>query len=464
MKKSFDIGIILIMVLFFAFTMAGAAEIGNGPSFKTGELVVAGAPGKHLDGFEVLRYLPHANLTVIQVEKGKEFKMAQRFQGRGHKTSLNYTVQATEIPNDPYYGPAQWNFKAIQSEAAWNLSSGADLDTGAGVIVAVLDTGIIPNGDDGIGCIVLPMNILNNGEMPHDGSGHGTHVAGIINQTTGNATGVAGLAYDACIMPVKVLDDTGSGPISAIAEGIYYAVNNGAQVINMSFGTNAQFEVRKNPVLDPALDYAYSNGVTVVCSSGNDSYNKNVSYPAINPTTIAVGATDYKNHVTRYSNKGEGLDIVAPGGNLKKDMNGDGFPDGILQETKINDTWDNYFFQGTSMASAHVAAVAAMLVATAPEYLSTSDFVDKIYDALTTTSIDLYGNGYDSISGYGLVQAYNALIDDHRSGVIDADGDGSTIDDDCNDNNPNVYPGHDEMTGRWSHDGLDNDCNGIIDG
>jgi serine protease len=466
MKKLLDIGMTLFVAILFAVSFAGAAENGGGPSFKSGELVVAGAPGKHLDGFKISKYLPHANLTVIQVEKGKEFKMAQRFLGRGHRASLNYTVQATEIPNDSYYDSTQWNFKAIQSEAAWNLSSGADLASGAGVIVAILDTGIAPDGPDGIGCIVSPMNILNEEEMPYDGNGHGTHVAGTIAQTTGNGTGVAGLAYSACIMPLKVLNDSGSGLFSDIADGIYYAVAKGAQVINMSFGTNAQFGVREDYVMDAALEHAYNNGVTVVCSSGNDGYRKNVSYPAIYPTTIAVGATDDKNHVTQYSNKGEGLDIVAPGGDTKKDLNGDGFPDGILQETKINNTWDYYFFQGTSMASSHIAAVAAMLIASAPDYFLAPDqnTPDLVYEALTTTSMDLYKTGYDSTSGYGLVQAYNALIDDQRLGEIDADGDGSTFEDDCDDNDPNVYPGHDEMKGRWSHDGVDNDCNGIIDG
>ena len=125
MKKSLAIGMILIAAMLFAVSFAGAAENDNGPKFKAGELVVAGAPGAHLDGFEIVKYLPHANLTVIKIEKGKEFGMAQRFLGRGHRASLNYTVQASEIPNDPYYDSTQWNFKAIQSEKKPGSISGA---------------------------------------------------------------------------------------------------------------------------------------------------------------------------------------------------------------------------------------------------------------------------------------------------------------------------------------------------
>jgi hypothetical protein len=120
------------------------------------------------------------------------------------------------------------------------------------------------------------------------------------------------------------------------------------------------------------------------------------------------------------------------------------------------------------MASAHVAAVAAILIASDPEYFVVPDTPDltpyRVYEALVTKSLDLYKTGYDSTSGYGLVQAYNALIDDRRVGETDADGDGSIFENDCDDTDPNVHPDHDEMTGRWSHDGLDNDCNGIIDG
>jgi serine protease len=464
MKKTLTVWIGLIgTIVLMSATFAGAAGHEGSPPFRNGQIVVAGAPGPHLDGFEVAKYLPNADLTVVKVERGKEFAMVQRFQNRGKKASLNYIAHATAVPNDFYY-PLQWHFTAVQSEAAWDVS------TGAGVVVAVLDTGIADIGnEDGVNICstITPRDVVNGDDDPVDGDGHGTHVSGTIAQATNNSTGVAGLAYNACILPVKVLDDTGSGDFADIADGVHYAVANGANVINMSLGTNARYNVRNISYMDAELDYAYANNVTVVVSSGNDGSRKNVSYPAIYPTTIAVGATDYNNNVTRYSNKGVGLDLVAPGGDTTRDHNNDGYVDGVLQETVIDGSWNYYFFQGTSMASPHVAAVAALLVAA-----DGSLTPDLVYQALTTTTVDLNETGYDKTSGYGLIQAYDALTGDEGGGTeppppsgIDADGDGWTVEDgDCDDNDSNVYPGHPDSRGRWGRDGVDNDCNGVIDG
>ncbi|MHC4067926.1 MAG: S8 family serine peptidase, partial [Planctomycetota bacterium] len=314
------------------FGDAWAAPPGGGAPFRAGEVVVAGAPTELPEDVEVIKHLPHANLTVVGVDSGREWGLIQQLRASGRRAGLNYLAKASAIPNDALY-PFQWHFQSVQAEAAWGLS------TGSGVTVAVLDTGLRMGGPDGIGCVVPGWDVVNADSEPSDGDGHGTHVSGTIAQYTNNSTGVAGLAYDACVMPVKVLDDTGNGNFADIADGIYYAVDNGAQVINMSLGTDARFRIRRDPIMDPALEYAHSNGVTVVCAAGNDGFKRNVSYPAISATTIAVGATDLGNTVTRYSNRGQGLDLVAPGGDVTADLNGDGYADGVLQETYSGESW-----------------------------------------------------------------------------------------------------------------------------
>jgi serine protease len=437
-----------------------ASTVRADPPFRSGEIVVAGAPEEFSGTGQVVKYLPNANLTVLKVEHGREFAEAMRWMQQGRRAGVNYLATASFSIDDQYFTPYQWNFKAVQAEQAWDIS------TGSGVIVAVLDTGLSAGGQDGINCVVSPYNAISGDFNPDDGDGHGTHVSGTISQATNNGIGVAGLAFEACIMPVKVLGDNGSGTFADIAEGIYYAVDNGAQVINMSLGVSARYNIRSDALMDPALEYAFANGTTVVCASGNDGARRNVSYPAIYSTTIAVGATDFSDNVTRYSNKGDGLDLVAPGGDMLRDDNGDNYGDGILQETYIGG-WNYYFFEGTSMASPHVAAAAALLLAKEPA-LTPAD----VYDRLTSTALDLNESGYDSTSGHGLLQAFAALtgpgpVEEPPSlpGGTDVDADGWTIElGDCDDGNPDVYPGHQDTKGKWGRDNVDNDCNGVIDG
>lgn len=438
-----------------ALSLISAQGATAAPPFIGGEVAVYATP-EQLSGHRVSKYLPNAGISILTVESGQELGLVQRLRAQGRRAGLNLIAAATALPNDDLYS-YQWHMDSIQAPQAWELSNGT------GVTVAVLDTGLALGGADGIGCVAPGYDMVNNDADPADGNGHGTHVSGTIGQTTNNLRGTAGVAFGSCVMPVKVLSDSGSGSFADIADGIYYAVNHGVAVINMSLGINAKYGVTNDPVMDPALDYALANGVTVVAASGNDGNRRNVSYPAIYPSVIAVGATDYRNQVTAYSNKGEGLDLVAPGGDTNRDDNGDGYGDGVLQETRLNGSWGYYFFQGTSMASPHVAGAAAVLIAN-----GTASTPAEVLQHLSATAKDLGEVGYDKHYGHGLIQLNAALTVDPDSGALpactDADGDGYCAVDDCNDNDATINPGMNDLRGRYARNGIDNNCNGVIDG
>jgi len=381
---------------------ANPKAMGSAARFKKGQVVVQGVPSD-FPGQTIIKVLPHAELVVLEAEPGKELAEIKRLKGQSKKASLNFIVQQFATATDTYYYPYQWNFTTVQAEQAWDIS------TGTGVKVAVLDTGLQQGGADGIGCVLPGIDIAYGDNDPSDGNGHGTHVSGTIAQKTNNI-GTAGLAHGACILPVKVLDDAGSGTDADIAEGIAWAIANGARVINMSLGYPAGYTLDQfvGSASYNAINAA-SNQVTIVVASGNDGSTTGISYPANHPETIAVGATGYSNlqsypNIAPYSNQGPALDLVAPGGDMSIDLNGDGYGDGILQETVGSSGWAHYFFQGTSMATPHVAAAAAMLIAQ-DETLNRYEVLNK----LSATALDVGTAGKDNTYGYGLIQIYDAL-------------------------------------------------------
>lgn len=255
----------------------------------------------------------------------------------------NYVYSAFYTPNDPEYGK-QWNMRSINIETAW------DETKGSGMTVAVIDTGITPVPDLETTKFVRGYDFVNDQIDALDDNGHGTHVAGTVAQSTNNGYGVTGVAYEASLMPLKVLSGSGSGTVSDIAESIKFAADNGADVINMSLGGGGVSEL-----MQEAIDYAHSKGVVTIAAAGNSNQNS-ASYPARYPHVIGVSALDSVGEKAPYSNYGAGVDISAPGGSETGK---------IVQETINPKTGEAIFagFQGTSMASPHVAGVAALIKA-----------------------------------------------------------------------------------------------------
>jgi len=298
------------------------------------------------------KVVPHLNSEfsladhIYIVEGNKKLLNALKNSKLAKETEYiepNYVYSAFEVPNDPEYNK-QWNLRSINVESAW------DETKGSGVTVAVIDTGVSQVPDLKDTKFVKGYDFVNDKIDASDDAGHGTHVAGTIAQSTNNGYGVAGIAYEASLMPLKVLAASGGGTVADIAEAIKFAADNNADVINMSLGGPGESQI-----MEEAIDYAHRKGVFIVAAAGNSNQNS-ASYPARYPHVIGVSAVDSAGVKAPYSNFGAGVDIAAPGGS----ENGK-----ILQETIDPETGKAIFegYQGTSMASPHVAGVAALIKA-----------------------------------------------------------------------------------------------------
>lgn len=306
-------------------------------------------------------------------------------------------VAASWLPNDPLFG-RQWNLNLINMPKAW------DQARGKGVVVAVLDTGIAwETRDDFVQVpdlrgarFVEGYDFINDDRYADDDHGHGTHVAGTIAQVTNNGEGVAGIAFEAALMPVKVLDHFGSGNTAEISDAIRWAADHGAKVINLSLGGGG-----RSAVMELAVEYARARGAVVVCAAGNGGRGV-VEFPAAYPGAVAVGAVGPTGARASYSSWGKELDLVAPGGDKSL-----GDEAGIVQNTiDPRDVGKAIYasYQGTSMATPHVAGVAALL------WSAGAKNVDQVEQALFGGTRRPAGTtGWSEQDGYGLLDAAGAL-------------------------------------------------------
>jgi serine protease len=339
-----------------------------------------------------------------------------------HSTSLS-------IPNDPGLGHApgdwqqlQWNFSGpfgVNAPQAWAnvLADGAP--GGSKVVVAVLDTGVAyanrgkyrRSPDFNGYTFVQGHDFISRTPYANDHNGHGTFVTGTIAEATNNRYGLTGLAYDARIMPVRVLDATGEGDASVIAEGVRFAVNHHARVINLSLEFSAEVSASDIPELMEALRYAYRRGVTVVAAAGNEG-DTSIPYPARAPHVIAVGATTEHGCLASYSNYGHHITLVAPGGGPDATLPSDPgcnpeLPEGrdIFQMTFTGSSPRVFGFpggyEGTSMATPHVVAAAALVIAAG--VLGRKPTPSQITARLKATARKLGGPSDRSFYGAGLL-------------------------------------------------------------
>lgn len=322
--------------------------------------------------------------------------------------SPNYLYQAFVEPGDEHYGK-QWHYAQIRLPEAWDLEKGSQ-----NVTVAVIDTGIASRHPDLQGRLTAGYDFVSDAsrsldgdgidpdpEDPGDGKGtgqpstfHGTHVAGTIGAATNNANtgryeGVAGCDWNCKVMPVRVLGKGGSGSLADIAEGIRYAAGlenasgakpaKRADIVNMSLGGPGG-----SAVLQAACDAAKAAGCLLVVAAGNDNSGTD-NFPAAYASCLSVGAVRFDKKRAPYSNYASTIDIVAPGGDVTVDQNGDGFPDGVLSTTATDDGKFGYrFLNGTSMAAPHVAGVAALCRSAKP-----TASPDELFQILTSTASDL---------------------------------------------------------------------------
>jgi len=285
--------------------------------------------------------------------------------------SIAYT-SAVMASNDDYSG-RQWAITKTMAPQAWEVTSGAN-----NVVIAVLDTGIDKQQEDLVGKVIAEVNFTDS-PTSEDVYGHGTHIAGIIAAAANNGMGIAGLAYNCSLMNVKVADDRGRFDNAVAARGVIWAVDHGAQVINMALEST-----EPSSCLEEAINYAWNHGAVVIAAAGNLMGDK-VVYPAYYSNCIAVAATDSNDYVVSWSSHGDWVDVAAPGVDIYSTLPGNKYGNK----------------SGTSMAAAHVSGLAGLLFALKSDKNSNGYINDEVRVAIE--------NGCDGLNTGALKGRINAF-------------------------------------------------------
>ncbi|MGI8427793.1 MAG: S8 family serine peptidase [Solirubrobacteraceae bacterium] len=437
-------------LLIAASVAVGCPAVASAADYVPGEVVVGYAPGANASvSADIATRMgarttpagaPDPSTQVLALPHG--LSVTRALAALRHRPGIAYAVpnfiahiaasrNSGWIPNDPGrshvpggWEALQWNFLAdagVDAPQAWrNLI--ADKRPGArGVVVAVLDTGIAyrnwrsyGKSPDFTGTrFIDPYDFVAHNRYPLDRQGHGTFVTGTIAEATNNGVSLTGLAYGATIMPVRVLDADGSGDAATIARGIRYATTHGARVINLSLEFPPNISVSDIPDVLSAIRFAHRRGVVLVAAAGNEGTDQ-LAYPARASHVISVGASTRDRCLASYSNRSVALDLVAPGGGDDAALTADpnchpsrGLPT-IYQTTIVDSAHPRGFGlpggeDGTSFAAPHVAAIAALIIASG--VLGRRPTPDRILTRMESTARPLGGSRPNQTYGYGLVDA-----------------------------------------------------------
>lgn len=440
---------------------AAAAEREAGARCIPGSIIVkfrdGAAPGDAARTVAMLKgarsgRLAFADFEIVTIDRDADPELAAAAAAERpdvEYSQARYRIRPTFVPNDPLYA-RQWNFPAIGMERAWDINRGAS----SNIVVAVLDSGVayrsatlrftaaafqnlpalgeitVPFAPapelGGPERFVAPRDFIWDDTVPVDLDGHGTHVAGVIGQVTNNGVGVAGMAFNVRLMPVKVLDSIWDfifdspnfASDDTVARGIRYAADNGAHVLNLSIGRNGP----PAPAIRSAIEYAVSRGSFVVVAAGNEfedgnPINRIAEFARDIRGMVSVGATGRTNARAHYSSTGPYVELMAPGGDFRQG----GLQAGILQQTYdldfVNrfsdgparygpprfDIFSFVYVQGTSAAVPHVSGFAALLM---QQGIRNPAAIEAVMEG---TATDLGASGFDNEHGFGLINPRAAL-------------------------------------------------------